>query len=302
MPVIAPLQLTITPFTALYTNAVSDAIIGVGIDTQQGRTQVVLDFNGGAGLFSRDLETAFEWPLDAGTVLYTWQPALIPVPENTYNRATDWIDCAGGTGFIQGVIIEADSFTTPKVFQLQDSDTLALHDLNEVGTGVAFNGQSIKSFSCVSPFIAHSFRVVTTDGVPWRVWGVKPVYIPFPEANMGWTTELTALGGVGWQHLREVNIEYISSTPITITFAVDTGNGSFAPVPLTVPSSGGAQTKLKLEPNYNKWKLLSVSATSTAPFYLFTEGMEFKVRSWGLEEPYRHPQPFGGASAPGAQV
>lgn len=295
-------SLTAEVYTALYTSQVSDADISVSSTNLQGRTESVLDFNSGRGINSRDIETAFSWPISQGTILYTWQPTFELYPENTYDRATTWIECGGGTGFVQGLICEADTFGATKVFQLEDSDTLTLHAFNEVGAGIAFNGQSVKAFSCVTPFIAHSVRVVTTDGVPWRVWRNDLIFQPFPETTQLWQTELTSLGGDGWQHLRMINLEYISNADITLTFTVDSGNGSIAPVVMTIPSSNGFQAKLKLTPTFNKWKLISFGALSSESMRLFLPGAEFWVREWGSSDEYRKLKPFGGNSSPAAEV
>ena len=296
-------SLTVNCYTALYTAQVSNTIIGVSSSTAQGRVESVLDFNSGnGGIYSRDFETAFSWPIAQGTILYTWQPTVILEPESTNNRWTDWIECGGVTGFVQGLILEANSFNGTKVFQLQDSDTLTFHALNEVGTGIAFNGQSVKAFSCVTPFIAHSVRIVTTDSVAWQVWRTELVYQPFPEATQLWQTELTALGGEGFQHLRLMNLEYISTQPITLTFSVESGNNSIAPQPITIPSSGGTQAKLLLTPSFNKWKLIGFSAACAAPARLFLDGLEIWVRAWGSSAEYRKLRPWGGSSSPAAEV
>ncbi len=299
-------SLQVKPYSALYTSLVIDANIAVSSSTREGRTETVLDFNGGDGVYSRDFETAFSWPISEGTVLYVWQPTIIAKPENTYDRATDWIECGGATGFVQGVLIEADSFNVKKQFQLQDSDTLAFHPLNECpiggGGGIAFNKQSVKAFSCVTPFVAHSVRVVTTDGIPWRVWRTELAFQPFPESTMLWKTELTSLEGMGFQHLRLMNLEYISTAAITLSFQVDSGNGSYGPATVTIPSSSGGQAKLLLQMGPNKWKLIGFSASSTAPMRLFIEGLEVWVRSWGSAGEYRKMKPFAGASSPAAVV
>lgn len=290
-------------YTALYTNQVSDAVIVVSNSNLQGRTESVLDFNQGQGVNARDLSTAFSWPISQGTILYVWQPSWIDFPENSYNRNSDWMPVAGGgAGFVQGILIEADTFNVPKVFQLQDSDTLQFHTLNEVGAGIAFNRQSIKAFSCTTPFVAHLVRVTTDDGVPWRVWNNSLIAQPFPESTLAWQTELTSLGGEGWQHLRLINLEYISMADATLTFVVDTENGSYAPVPITIPNSNGTQTKFRVTPTANKWKLISFNLTSSAPIAVFQEGEEAWVKSWGSSGPYRKEKPFGGASSPLASV
>ena len=81
-------------------------------------------------------------------------------------------------------------------------------------------------------------------------------YQPFPEMAANWTTETTALGGKGWQFLRYMDIPYLSTSAVTITFTVDTGNGSIALSTITLPSSGGTQTKSFTQLTPNKWKLI----------------------------------------------
>jgi len=296
-------SLQVKPYTALYTNLVVDADIVVSSTNIQGRTESVLDFNGGDGVYARDFEAAFSWPISAGTILYTFQPSIIGKPENIYDRASDWTDAGtSGAKFIQGYSIEADSFNAGKIFQLQSGDDQSIHDLVEIPLGgVAFNRQTRKVFSCV-PFVCHNLRRISADGIPWRVFDESPIFQPYPESQENWTTEVTSLDGVGWQHLRELNIAYLSTTTITLTFTTDTGNGSIAPVTITIPSSSGAQTKLKIIPTFNKWKLIGLTFTSSAPFALWLPDVQLKIRSWGESSPYRLLKPFGGNSSPAAEV
>jgi hypothetical protein len=73
-------SLSVKPYVALYTSQVIDANITASSSTAQGRTETVLDFNSGDGVYARDLATAFSWPISAGTILYTWQPTLVELP------------------------------------------------------------------------------------------------------------------------------------------------------------------------------------------------------------------------------
>jgi hypothetical protein len=296
VPVIADLSLTITPATALYTNSVPDANINAYETTDGGRNAIVLDFNQGQGLYARDFGTVFSWPLTAGTELYVWQPSLILLPEGIYGRATDWID--GGTPgdkFIQGIQIECDTFGNSKVFQLQSSDDLSLHPLLEMPT--TFNGQSIKSFSC-APFISHSVRVVSTDGVEWRVWDTQLVFQPFPPSCLNWETELTSLGLMGWGHVRELNIPTISTADLTLVLTFD----QWPAITLTIPNTSGNQVKQKVTLPPNKFKLMGLQISSTAPFRLFETDVELKIKTWGSTDAYRILKPFGAASRTGARV
>lgn len=297
MPVIADLQLTITPATGLYTNPIPDANITAS-ETQSGsRSAIVLDFNSGDGLYARDLGCAFQWPMASGTILYIWQPSVIPMPEGIFDRASDWDDGGFvGDKFVQGITIEADSFNVPKTFFLQDSDTLTLHPLNECPA--TFNKQSVKSFSCTPPFIAHSVRVISTDGVEWRVWETKLAFEPWPSACLNWQTEMTSLGMVGWAHAREANIPYLSTAPVTLVLTFD----AWPTITLTLPSSAGLQSKLKVTLPPNKWKLIGFQAFSTAVFRLWESDMQVKCGQWGRTDTYRIIRPFGGMGKDGATV
>jgi len=297
-------SLTVKPYTALYTSQVPDAQITVSSSTSQGRTETVLDFTPSptdVGINTRDFETLFSWPISQGTILFVWQPSIVPFPENIYDRASDWIDL-GAAKFVQGYSIMADSFNVPKTFQLQSGDDFSFHPLVEIPVGgTPFAKQTRKVFSCV-PFVCHTLRRVASDGVAWRVWEEAPIFAPYPEMQQNWTTELTALGGVGWQHQRYMNFAYLSTAPITLTFSVDSENGSTAPLTKTIPSSGGTQTKLFLQMSPNKWKLIGFSATSTEPFALWLPDIEVAVRSWGDSGPYRPLKPFGGTGTSQAEV
>lgn len=300
MPVISDLSLTITPATALYTAPVNDAQINAYESVQEGRHAIVLDFNSGGGLYARDLGTIFQWPTNIGTVLDVWQPSIIPMPEGVYGRATDWID--GGTPgakFIQGIIVEADSFNTPKTFFLQDADTLALHPLNECPA--AFNLQSIKAFSC-APFVAHSARIISTDGVEWRTWSTQLVFQPWPELCFNWETELTSLGMIGWGHVRETNVAYVSTSQVNLVFSFDAASGT-PNITIALPSTGGVQAKTKVTLPRNKFKLIGARTFSTdAPHRVFADDLQLKIKRWGSTESYEVLRPWGGPSRAGAEV
>jgi len=299
MPLIASLQLTITPATGLYTNVVPDSVIVASEKTDQGRNQIVLDFNGGDGIFARDLGTTFSWPTRAGTVLRRWQPTILQVPETVFNRATDWED--GGTPgakFFQGCIISADSYNLPKAIQLESQDDHSFHTLYE--SPATFNQQSEVSFSC-DPFIAHAIRVTSSDAVRWRIWNWRPVFQPYPEQNTVWKTEMVNFG-MGWQHVRMLNIPYIAANPVTLTLIFDQQSNMTISGQMPATSSLLYPTKQKVIPSANKSKLIGFQATSSSPFRVFQEMMEVWVGPWGRTDSYTIIRPFGGRAAAGAEV
>ena len=207
--------------------------------------------------------------------------------------------------FVQGLKLIAD---TANLFRSHSKFSMTEDSSGRRSTGT-FNGKTDAYF-----FRGHRFSRIDIQLVPqanarvWWGWNRRwslgmGVFQPFAESATTWTTELTAFTGRAGSIWRYINVEYQSTSAITLAFTVDTGNGSIVPATITIPSSGGTQTKLKITvTGPNKWKLLGVSATSSSPFYLMKEGMEFYVRSWGSTGPYRKEMPFGGPTNTGAEV
>ena len=196
MPVIADLDLTITPSAALYTSPVPDNAIAVNESTAQGRHAIILDFNDTEGLYTRDLGTIFSWPTNAGTILDVWQPSIALMDDDVYDR-------------------------------------LSFHAL------------------------------------------------------------MSSLGLVGWGHIREMSIPFASATDLTLL--LNFGLGAVpASISLTIPNSGGAETKTRVLLPPNKFKLCEIFLSSTQPFKLWSADMELKCRSWGSTGPYQIVRPLSG--------
>lgn len=264
------------------------------------RVASILELAAGLGIYARDIELAISTSVNnVGSAIHLWQPSFILQPETTGERVTDWDDMGvAGTKFIQGVIIEADTGNMPKDFEVQSADNLGLFPLAEVGTGIAWNGRGKKAFSFASPFAAHSVRLYPLDTIPWRVWSVQWVWVPYPELALDWGTELLSHGLEGYGHIGEMNVAHISTADITLTLTPDVG-----PVQvITIPNSGGAQVKVLVIPPAFKWKLLGYQFSSSAAFRLWKEDVEVKVGQWGREDKYQIVKPFGGESSPGTEV
>ena len=104
-----------------------------------------------------------------------------------------------------------------------------------------------------------------------------------------------AIGGRGFQHVGEMVAEYSCTSTVTLTcYPADEGNGSYGPVQITLPATGGLLTKYFFRPSANKWKLLVFQFSGTVPFILNFEGFCAMCRDWGSSEPYKPIQPFAG--------
>jgi hypothetical protein len=183
---ISDLDLTITPTYALYSQTVPDTELTVNEATAQGRYQIVLDFNDSEGLYVRDLGTIFSWPTTAGTILDVWQPSIIPLQDDVYDR-------------------------------------LSYH------------------------FLMSSFA------------------------------------GIGWQHVREINLAFESTEDLTLLLTFD----QWPDITLDIPNNAGSESKVKVVLPPNKWKLMEGFLSCPTTFKLWPSDVQFKIGQWGRNDSYR---------------
>src|SRR5208337_3128445 len=198
--------------------------------------------------------------------------------------------------FVQGIKITADTANIPAQFQI-------LYDGGQTGPllpATAYNGKQTKVYS-FTPFLAHDLQIYPLANARIWVGESKWVYQPFAEAATAYQTEFSAQGMNGWEHTREMNLSYTSTSALTLTLTFGP-EANLAPIVLTLASSGGVQTKLKVTIPANKYKLISYGVTCSAPFYLFANDCEAKVKQWGSSGPYAIIKPFGGPNSLGAEV
>jgi hypothetical protein len=287
----------IYPYSSIYATALTGyapTALSSGTERYQ---PFIVDFVDGLSQTVDDIEAAFVWAVGQTTYLSLWQPNFILLPEGVQDRPTDFDDAGTpGAKFVQGFILECDTFGLPKAFAVENCDDGSLHIPNE--SPVTSTGQKIIPFTFTPPFVAHSMRLISTDGVPWRRWGLNWVVSPFPESVVEWQSEFTSHGLLGWQHVRELNIAHISTADMELTIVPDVGD----PIVVEVPNSGGLQVKTKVTVFANKAKLFSYRLSSSAPFRVFEPDIEVKVKQWGSESGYEIVKPFGGPSAAKALV
>jgi hypothetical protein len=112
-----------------------------------------------------------------------------------------------------------------------------------------------------------------------------------------------AIGGEGFRHCAGFTIEYKSNATITLTpIVADSGNGSYAPAAVTLPSTSGGTAKFRSWFSPNKWKLMQFQMAFTDPTALvFIQGFEVDCRDWGSAGEYAQVSPFGEEGGFGGQ-
>jgi hypothetical protein len=265
-------------------------------------TKYIIDFTNGNGADVSDISMSLVWPLGDLTFVDLWQPDWTALPENTQDRPTDWTDGGSlGPSFWQGVTLEADTLGNAKAIVIQD-DTGTAHIPDQ--SPVVFNGQSKQTLTFTPPFVAYMVRIMTTDGVPWRLWPTPEgawTKLPFPPSVVEWQTQMTSMGGRAWQHIREMNVAYLSTAPLFLTLTFDPGAYP-GEIIIPIPSSNGYQSKIKITVPENKFKLVSFRMSGASAFRVFAEDFVVKIGDWGRQGTYREESPIGGMAAPGASV
>src|SRR6202012_5014289 len=113
-----------------------------------------------------------------------------------------------------------------------------------------------------------------------------------------------AIGGRGWMHFYECTVEYQSNQAVSLSFiAADTGNGSYAPDAVSLPSTSGLPTKYTFKVSANKWKWLQCQFSSTDPTMKgFLEGFAVEAKEWGTQQEYVTMMPFASGGGEGAEA
>ena len=256
----------------------------------------------GGEILSHFLGVMFTWTDDytkqtVPTILYAWQPSVIPKPETIADRYTDWDDAGvAGAKWFQGFILHADTYDAIKGLAIRDTDSLTTHPFSPA---VQQNGESEVAYSFNTPFIAHMVRIEPTDQVYWRFFEVRWVAEPTPEFAETWQTQGTSFGLTGYMHVKQISAAYASTVPITLTITSFDGQ---SPQPITLPSTGGAYQKITFQLDANKGQLYFFKTSANAPYQLYLEDWEVMVGGWGRTGPYMRYTNIGGNRGDQARV
>lgn len=146
-------------------------------------------------------------------------------------------------------------------------------------------GQSVQGI--LAGCTDHTLRMLSTSG----------------SETVTSTVVTPAFGSAGFQFVRQLDVEYQSNDPVTLSFvATDISNNSYAPQPITLPSTGGVPTKTRFQVSPNKTQWMQLRFDSTDPsLQVYLEGLCLIVRTWGLPGPFRQVFPFANDGGHGPQ-
>jgi hypothetical protein len=127
----------------------------------------------------------------------------------------------------------------------------------------------------------------------------QPSFVVQPAREISWTTFGSSFGLKGYLHLRQINLAWVSTAPVTLQATPFDGQ---APAQITIPSSGGAYRKAIFVFTPNKGMLYSTTMASAAQFQVFDDDTELYVGQWGRDDPYSIFRGFGGREIDDAPI
>ena len=287
-------DVTVTPYVDYYQTAESGAVISALT-----RQEKIVNLENGDELFGQNLGIVITHPgkyvTPAGTnpvqlKLYAWQLDMVEKPEISNLRATDWQEVgAGGSRFVQGVHIQADTFG-------QDFPIRIEYDGGQLGGTLTINhdGQIEEDYSFDQPFEAHLVRVLPTDtNKNWRLFKLEWISEPTPATAKVWQTQKTDHGTCGWKHIPRAYICYASASEVDFSMITESGTYTY-----TLPANGNVKDKYPLRLRAVKGKIFAYRLESATDFQLFVQETCLFIAPWGrgLESEYGVDKPFGGAS------
>jgi hypothetical protein len=135
-----------------------------------------IDLSSGSGQFARNISLDISWSTAASAPisrprLYFWQPSVLPHPEQTVLRASDYDFTDGGMLYVRGFWVDANTFGVQRA--------VIIDYIDHNGAAQTFNlnvNHPVKSrifYPVTAPFYLTTMRVRGNDSSKWRLYGVE---------------------------------------------------------------------------------------------------------------------------------
>lgn len=270
--VVTPQTVAVAAFQDQYRTPIT--ISPTSLATGNVLTPYILDIPSGFGEDITDVGISLQWPTGLASAnqqsfIDLWQPDWTDLPESTQDRPTDWGDAGGpGAMWVKGLLLEADTFDAAKVISVQSGDDMSLHVPDQ--SPITFDGQQKIALSFRAPFVAHTVRIISTDGVPWRYWGAEWVAEPYAELVDDFVPPFDNLGSNDAKFIQGFLLE-ADTNNVAKAFTVQSGDNLSFHVPDQSPATfnGKSVQAFTFTPPFIAHSLRLLSADST-PWRKFT--------------------------------
>lgn len=144
-------------------------------------------------------------------------------------------------------------------------------------TPLVMTGSGRQKFAFKLPDVyAYSFALDYAWSSQGTIYQAEVLHRQDEERIVHWEYPATTFGLSGWIQLRDCYIDLLSTAAVDVTFQVDGTTWG----PYSIPSTGNQRLKLYLQTDAIKGKVFRVSLDSTAPFQLYGEDCEFRLKPW----------------------
>jgi len=189
---------------------------------------------------------------------------------------------------IGNVLLDADPQNTSITFTpLKNGETSTL-----TPTVVTGNGRQLFSIPFDDDYVYNLGIDLAWSG-PAKLYQCTYLYRPDEEEIKHWEFPKTSHGFPGWQHVRDLYLALVSTDTITLTVEVDGESETY-----TVPSTNGVRTKQHVWLRPLKGKMFRYKLDCSAPFRIYGEDCEVRVKPWNTGLGYQLVSPFREAGAP----
>lgn len=283
----------------------ADAITNIAGNVLHKRQQFIVGLSGtnpSEGKLAQNITTIFNWLITSGVKLYEEIFYFSFKGDEIEDRIGDLEnDGSIGAKLWQGVVIEANTFGVDKTLNYYDDRNVLKATLI-----INHNGNQTISYGFVQPFISHTIRRTSGDGISWLPLVETYVTDPEPEAAKYWEGEfnnsdlpgMVASNLPGLNVFKRIALSYRSTAEASFKIFFDDGDIQT----YTIPSSDGDYKKFFFYLIAKKWLACKYRLESNQDVRLYKNGCEIWVRSFGSKDGFTPIRPFGGNSNVGVLI
>lgn len=271
---------------------ISDLDTNIVGDIQPIRQQQFLNLQDdkGIGKLAKNLTTVFKWLLQSGTKLYE-ERFYFEVKNDAIENRSSTLENGGDVGekLWQGVIIKANTFNENKVLNYYDDENILRASLV-----IKHNGESTIAYSFETPFISHTIRRTSDDGILWIPIEEAYIFDREPEEADVWEGEFNTHNLTGLITIQRFGWAYRSTEDATLILKFEDGTEQI--YENILPNSNGGYNKEFFFAQPKKWKACKYRIKTLGKIRVYKRDSEVWMKSFGSDQPFSRFSPIGGTS------
>ncbi len=267
----------------------NDAAVVIPANVGHKRQQFIQQINGGSGLSKQNITTILSWDIASGTKFYERIIYFIPQADEIKDRAGDFEFGDGiGDKLWQGVILQADTNGEDKKLKFYDDRNVMQATLT-----INHNGKQTIAYSFNNPFISHTIRRTSTDGVLWTSYNEAYVFDVEPESALEWEGEFNISQLPDLKLINRMSIAYRSTKEAKIRLKFD---NAIDFVDYDLPLSNGDYHIEQFYINCVKFRACKYRIESTEPIRPYKKSMQVWIKQINSQGPFQPISVLGGNS------